>query len=187
MTSRTRTKLKRESAHSAPRAINGLDDWRAFHFWPSLSRRALKRSMQTISMHHCKACRSSVCNPRERRLLEKSTSSLVRQDLRNLTIKLSGNLARFGEDHFSSGYLCKKCFMLVQKRIHLRSELEKIDFNISNLRTSATVFAYDDEHGSCEVVRASKRGNQSLQCNTPKRMRVNDESGASVVVHCIHV
>ena len=135
-------------------------------------------------MNHCKACGSPVCNPRERRLLGNPTSLCVRKDLCDFTVGVGGNLARYGEDHFSNGYLCKTCYMLVLKRSRLRSELEKIDSTIlSNLRTVTSVFAFDDQQGSsCELVQGSKRGNQALQGSTPKRMRVNNGSGATVVV-----
>ena len=110
-------------------------------------------------MHRCKACGSPVCDSKERRVLDKSTSESVRLSLCDFTKDhLGDDSVSFSDERFSDGYLCKKCFMLVQKRSRLRRELENIDATIlSNIKSAASVFAFDEEQGSIEVVRASKR------------------------------
>ena len=99
------------------------------------------------SMHHCKTCGSTVCDSRERRLFDKPTSASVRQELNNFvgTLALGESFSRFNDEHFSDGYLCKKCFVLVVKRSHIKSELEKVDATIkSNMSTAGSVFDFHD-------------------------------------------
>ena len=132
------------------------------------------------SMHHCKTCGSPVCDSRERRLLDTPTSASVRQELNNFVGTLGESFSRFNDEHFSDGYLCKKCFMLVVKRNRIKSELDKVDTTIkSNMSTAASVFGFHDLQGQ---VRGSKRRNRPSQGSTPKRMRTDNESRASVVV-----
>ena len=107
-------------------------------------------------MHRCKACGSPVCDSRERRLLGKSTSISVRQELCDLTSNLDDNLVRFNEEHFSDGYLCMKCYMLVVKRSHLKCELKRIDSTLQcnlHVHTAASVFS---EQGSLEAITGVK-------------------------------
>ena len=74
------------------------------------------------------------------------------------------------EEYFSVGYLCEKCFMLVEKRTRLRNELHEIEASIvTKLRTASSLLGFDTEQGSFEVVRGSIRTNQvTSQGSTPK-------------------
>ena len=89
-------------------------------------------------MQRCKACGSPVPNPKERRLLESTSSYSVRNGLLQLSKKAEEDInSSICDDHFSHGYVCKKCFILVEKYVSLTSKLIELEKTItSNLQSA---------------------------------------------------
>ena len=135
-------------------------------------------------MHHCKACGASVPNPKERRSLESASSGSVRNGLFQFSRKVEENYSRLDDDHFSHGYVCKKCFLLVERCLGLTSKLMEVERTITSNLTSAFV-----SFGLCEsqdCARGTKRcqdpSSSSHNTCTPKRMRLENSASPSVVV-----
>ena len=130
------------------------------------------------NMERCKACGAAVPNPKERRSLESVTSNSVRNGLVQFSWQVDGNVPRVNEGHFYDGYVCKKCFVLVGKSIDLTNKLMDMEKTIiTNLRSALISFG---SHGSG---RGTKRCLcQSYGTSTPKRMRIETNSGSSSVV-----
>ena len=61
----------------------------------------------------------------ERRVLQSSSSEQVRAAL-EVCFTGSGCCGVAARQHLSSGYVCKKCFVLVDKKIRLEMEIEKV-------------------------------------------------------------
>ena len=58
--------------------------------------------IKALLMHHCKACGSSVCNPKEMRVLHKSTSTSVSQTLIDYSKTLDEtDLVKFNDEYLA--------------------------------------------------------------------------------------
>ena len=128
-------------------------------------------------MQRCKVCGSPVPNHKERRLLEGTSSSSVRNGLLQLSKKVELK-ASICDDHFSHGYICKKCFILVEKCVSLTNKLIELEKTITSNLQSAI--------GQCEPQEGA-RGTKRYSCSshgtsTPKRMRIENNASSSVVV-----
>ena len=89
-----------------------------------------------------------VPNPKVRRLLESPTSSSVQGCLSEFVETLEKEAS-----HFYNGYLCRKCVILVERRIRLGNELKAVENTIlNNLQTVFTMF----DSNSLEVVKGTK-------------------------------
>ena len=135
----------------------------------------MRRGLISI-MHRCKACFSLVPNPKVRRLLESPTSSSVRECFSELAVSLEKEAS-----HFHHGYVCRNCFLLVEKKIRLSKELKVVESTIlSNLQA---VFNASGSNNSPEVVKGTKRcRDRPSTSTTPKRMRCEQDGEQSVVV-----
>ena len=133
-------------------------------------------------MLRCKACGSAVPNSKERRSLESPTSSSVRTALFHYSRKAQEETSSstISEDHFSHGYACKKCFLLVQKCLSLKNKLMELEKDITGNLSSAFHLC------EAQTVQGTKRSCSSNAPSTPKRMRLDSTPSSSVVVSNNH-
>ena len=82
-------------------------------------------------MLRCKACAIPVPNSKERRSLESSSSEHVKLGL-EACFREDGRCAVATRLHVSTGYVCKKCFLLVDKKVRIKNELEKVKVNLKD-------------------------------------------------------
>ena len=82
-------------------------------------------------MLRCKACAIPVPNSKERRSLESSSSEHVKLAL-EACFREDGRCAVATRLHVSTGYVCKKCFLLVDKKVRIKNELEKVKVNLKD-------------------------------------------------------
>lgn len=123
-------------------------------------------------MHRCKACSSPVPNPKERRLLESTTSSSVRIGLVQFSRKVQDDASLSIDEHFSHGYVCKKCFGVMEKFLSLSYKLTELENMISsNLSETLISFGLSGsqkcQRGTKRILYPSQRGTCTL-----KRMRI---------------
>ena len=79
------------------------------------------------------------------------------------------------KQYFSHGYVCKKCFNLVNRYINLSNSLAEMEKTILGTLCSAV--------GRSEpITRGLKRSSPSLGTSTPKRIRIDNNSESSSVV-----
>ena len=137
-------------------------------------------------MLRCKACAVQVPNCKERRSLESSTCDLVRSSL-EVCFTSSGCCEAVARQHVSSGYVCKRCFVLVDKKVRLETEMEKVKTDLNQKVAGAIKsFALPEEApspapDSLEVPKipsAQKRpsGAADSEVSAPKRLRIDQPS-----------
>lgn len=92
-------------------------------------------------MSRCKLCTGAVTDVKERRSLASKTSDIIRLVLQEAFI-LYGCVHDDVKEYCSSDYLCKKCFVLLEKRARLQRELQSVDESIqTNISVSVTAFS----------------------------------------------
>lgn len=79
----------------------------------------------------CKACAIPVPNSKERRSLENSSSEHVKL-ASDACFREDGRCAVTTRQYISTGYVCKKCFVLVDKKVRIKNELEKVKVNLKD-------------------------------------------------------
>ena len=142
-------------------------------------------------MLRCKACAIPVPNSKERRSLESSSSEHVKLAL-EACFREDGRCAVATRLHVSTGYVCKKCFLLVDKKVRIKNELEKVKVNLKD-KVSRAIESFALPVSTEELMRetpltvqsAVKRTSASAAVPAPKRPRMNEpmqEQSASVTV-----
>ena len=125
-------------------------------------------------MERCKACLSPLPDSKERRSLVNPKSHIVRNGLIQLSSKIDEDTSNC-KQHFSHGYVCKKCFNLVNRYINLSNNLAEMEKTI--LGTLSSAFGRSEP-----ITRGMKRSSPSLGTSTPKRIRIDNNSESSSVV-----
>ena len=142
-------------------------------------------------MLRCKACAIPVPNSKERRSLESSSSEHVKLAL-EACFREDERYAVATRLHVSTGYVCKKCFLLVDKKVRIKTELEKVKVNLKD-KVSRAIESFALPVSTEELMRetpltvqsAVKRTSASAAVPAPKRPRMNEpmqEQSASVTV-----
>ena len=144
----------------------------------------------TTKMLRCKACAIPVPNSKERRSLESSSSEHVKLAL-EASFREDGRCAVATRLHVSTGYVCKKCFLLVDKKVRIKNELEKVKVNLKD-KVSRGIESFALPVSTEELIEtpltvqsAVKRTSASAAVPAPKRPRMNEpmqEQSASVTV-----
>ena len=130
-------------------------------------------------------------NSKERRSLESSSSEHVKLAL-EACFRENGRCAVATRLHVSTGYVCKKCFLLVDKKVRIKNELEKVKVNLKD-KVSRAIESFALSVSTEELMRetpltvqsAVKRTSASAAVPAPKRPRMNEpmqEQSASVTV-----
>ncbi len=97
-------------------------------------------------MSRCKLCSSEATNQRDRRSLPSKSSDSVRAALEEAFIQ-HGCVREDARQHCSVGFLCKKCFVLLEKRSRLHRELQSVNQEVQQ-KTSVAVTAFSLPHVS---------------------------------------
>ena len=127
-------------------------------------------------MECCKACLSPLPDSKERRSLVNPKSHVVINGLIQLSSKIEEDTSNC-KQYFSHGYVCKKCFNLVNRYINLSNSLAEMEKTILGTLCSAI--------GRSEpITRGIKRSSPSLGTSTctPERIRIDNNSESSSVV-----
>ena len=143
-------------------------------------------------MLRCKACAIPVPNSKERRTLESSSSEHVKLAMEACFMD-DRRCAVATRQHFAAGYVCKKCFVLVDKKVRMESELEKVKVILKDKVSRAVEsFALPEKAVSEEELRETptvqsgvKRTSASSTVPAPKRPRMDEPvqgQSASVTV-----
>lgn len=142
-------------------------------------------------MFRCKACSSEVPNARERRSLQVETSANVRDILEQLCC-IRGCQESVVRQHCCSGYVCKKCFVLVEKYNRLQTDLKEVHKALlDNISVVLSVFPLETQQASSgseqqEVnVRPPKRPARQSAAPQPKRTCLFSSSPTHVRVRFI--
>ena len=140
-------------------------------------------------MLRCKACAVPVPKSQERRLLESSQSEQVRSTL-EVSFTDHGCCEAAARQHVSSGYVCKKCFVLMEKKVRLELELEKVKSDLGRKVVGAIhSFSLPEEPRSIGVLEAptissavTRKRPSAAAPSAPKRPRIDEEHSPSVSV-----
>lgn len=152
-------------------------------------------------MFRCKACSSEVPNARERRSLQVETSANVRDTLEQLCC-IRGCQESVVRQHCCSGYVCKKCFVLVEKYNRLQTDLKEVHKALlDNISVVLSVFPLETQQASSgseqhpllqEVnIRPPKRPARQSAAPQPKRTCLFSSSPTHVrvrfIIQCVYI
>ena len=134
----------------------------------------------------CKFCCAEVADSRERRCLHATSSEEVQSALRKVLVG-KGCSEAAAKQHFESGYVCKKCFLLVKKYNRLVMDIKEVKKEMEKtINSTAAEFNlhcdHDDEEESLSRQQPSKRQGAALATPTAKRARRLDFFYPSVSV-----
>ncbi len=139
-------------------------------------------------MLRCKACAAQVPNSKERRLLENPASEQVRSAL-EVSFTDHGCCEAAARQHVSSGYVCKRCFILLDKKVRLELEIKKVKSNLSHKVAGAIQsFTLPEEPRSMRLPTDSspsavtRKRPSGAAPSAPKRPRIDEEQSPSVAV-----
>ena len=76
-------------------------------------------------MNRCKMCGSAVLEAKNRRILESASSKICRDGIVALGYGITVDHISF-EHEFSSGYVCRKCFVAIEKYQALKCQFSPI-------------------------------------------------------------
>ena len=84
-------------------------------------------------MNRCKMCGSAVLEAKNRRLLESASSKICRDGIVALGYGITVDHISF-EHEFSSGYVCRKCFVAIENYHALKCQLIDIETDLQSMQ-----------------------------------------------------
>ena len=94
----------------------------------------------------CKFCCAEVADSRERRCLHATSSEEVQSALRKVLVG-KGCSEAAAKQHFQSGYVCKKCFLLVKKYNRLVMDIKEVEKEMEKtINSTAAIMMVKKSH-----------------------------------------
>ena len=155
---------------------------------------AIVRSTYSYDMFRCKACSAEVLQVKERRSLESRTSDKVRETLEQFFC-IRGCTESEAKQHCSVGYVCKKCFLQVDRYNRLQNDVKEVQkalhdkisvafsaFCLTAQQTSSAIELHSVTLPEVHLVRPTKRAADHSATSQPKRLRLTSSSPGRVTV-----